>query len=116
MLIVATLPAEPRITITGITSTPAGGAAITPVSARPAAAYPRCGTAARRMHSRYVRPRADLLWQGLAVALLLTTRRYFCAATAYPPACAPSGFRGWRRRQAGAAPGSPRRSRQSGSR
>lgn len=39
---------------------------------------PLCGQLAERAHSRYVRTLADLPWNGVAVRLQLTVRRYFC--------------------------------------
>ncbi len=39
---------------------------------------PCCEHIATRVHSRYTRQLADLPWQGLAVRLLLRTRRWFC--------------------------------------
>lgn len=80
MLITATLPAELGITITGITSTTAGTVAITLASSRRTVVCPLCGTAAKRVHSRYRRTLADLPWQGLAVSLVLEARRFFCEA------------------------------------
>lgn len=41
---------------------------------------PLCGTASARMHSRSVRTLADLPWQGVAVSVRLTVRRFFCEA------------------------------------
>lgn len=102
MLITATLPAELGITITGITSTATGAVAITLTSARTTVACPVCGTAAARVHSRYVRTLADLPWQGLAVSLLLEARRFFCEVGAcsrrifaerFPGLAAPKGRR-----------------------
>jgi len=40
---------------------------------------PACGTASRRVHSRYQRKLADLPWEGLPVVILLHARRFFCA-------------------------------------
>ena len=39
---------------------------------------PTCGTASRRVHSRYQRKLADLPWEGLPVVILLEARRFFC--------------------------------------
>ena len=39
---------------------------------------PACGTASRRVHSRYRRKLADLPWEGLPVVILLETRKFFC--------------------------------------
>jgi transposase len=45
---------------------------------------PDCGHAATRVHSRYRRHLADLPWQGLAVRLRLSTRRWFCDSPTCP--------------------------------
>ena len=45
---------------------------------RQEACCPDCGQPARRVHSRYTRRLRDLPWQGLAVALVLHARRWFC--------------------------------------
>ena len=42
------------------------------------AACPRCGHQSERVHSRYTRTVADLPWQGVAVRLKITVRRFFC--------------------------------------
>jgi transposase len=39
-----------------------------------------CGTRAEWVHSRYVRTLADLPWNGVAVQLHLTVRRFLCDA------------------------------------
>jgi len=39
---------------------------------------PCCESVATRIHSRYTRRLGDLPWQGLAVRLVLRTRRWFC--------------------------------------
>ncbi len=39
---------------------------------------PACGTASRRVHSRYRRKLADLPWEGLPVVILLHARKFFC--------------------------------------
>lgn len=62
---------------------------------------PLCGQLAERVHSRYVRTLTDLPWNGVAVRLRLTVRRYatFCHRqlyTVYPTfyrvaLCAPEG-------------------------
>lgn len=44
---------------------------------RHSAAYPRCGHASDRVHSRYGRTLADLPWHGTAVRLRARTRRFF---------------------------------------
>jgi transposase len=51
---------------------------------RSSASCPLCGRRSRRVHSRYVRRLADLPWQGIAVQLLLTTRRFVCEGTRRP--------------------------------
>lgn len=45
---------------------------------RSSAPCPKCGRAATRVHSRYTRTLADLPWQGLAVSLEVTTRKFYC--------------------------------------
>ncbi len=40
---------------------------------------PACGTASRRVHSRYQRKLGDLPWEGLPVVILLHARKFFCA-------------------------------------
>ena len=42
------------------------------------ACCPQCGHASTRVHSHYTRRLADLPWQGLAVKLVLYTRKFFC--------------------------------------
>jgi transposase len=39
---------------------------------------PACGTASRRVHSRYRRKLDDLPWEGQPVAILLDVRKFFC--------------------------------------
>lgn len=39
---------------------------------------PVCGTASRRVHSRYLRRLGDLPWEGIPVSILLQTRKFFC--------------------------------------
>jgi transposase len=39
---------------------------------------PVCGTAWRRVHSRYVRRLGSFPWDGIPVSILLQTRRFFC--------------------------------------
>ena len=41
---------------------------------------PQCGEPSTRVHSRYTRTLADLPWQGRAVRIELTVRRFFCLA------------------------------------
>jgi transposase len=48
------------------------------------ACCPLCGHASTRVHSHYTRRLADLPWQGLALKLVLHTRKFFCDN----PACA----------------------------
>ena len=45
---------------------------------RAAVSCPRCATLARRVHSQYTRRFADLPWHGLAVEIVVTSRRFFC--------------------------------------
>lgn len=61
-----------------------GGITMVLRASRPTACCPDCGTAATRVHSWYQRRLGDLPWQGLPVALRLSSRRWFCAA----PGCA----------------------------
>ena len=42
------------------------------------ACCPLCGHASTRVHSHYTRRLADLPWQGLAVKVVLYTRKFFC--------------------------------------
>ena len=42
------------------------------------ACCPRCGHSSTHVHSRYTRRLADLPWQGLALTLVLYTRKFFC--------------------------------------
>ncbi len=58
----------------------ASGSSITAVMVTSAASSscPLCGTVSARVHSRYVRTLADLPWQGIAVSVQLTVRRFFC--------------------------------------
>lgn len=41
-------------------------------------ACPFCGHSSERVHSRYRRSLLDLPWQGNAVRIVLTVRRFFC--------------------------------------
>ena len=45
---------------------------------------PLCGTASRRVHSRYRRKLQDLPWEGMPVVVLLQTRRFFCVESSCP--------------------------------
>src|SRR5947209_6645358 len=45
---------------------------------------PLCHLPSSRVHSRYVRPLADLPWHGVAVSVQLTVRRFFCEVAACP--------------------------------
>src|SRR5262245_11443183 len=45
---------------------------------QPAPACPACQTPATKMHSRYPRQLSDLPWEGIAVRLQLTSRKWFC--------------------------------------
>jgi transposase len=42
------------------------------------ACCPLCGHASTRVHSHYTRRLADLPWQGVAVKVMLSTRKFFC--------------------------------------
>nr|WP_232298907.1 ISL3 family transposase [Granulicella tundricola] len=46
-------------------------------SCRACVPCPACGTCARKVHSRYKRRLADLLWDGVPVVIQLQTRRFF---------------------------------------
>src|SRR5262249_36515039 len=48
------------------------------------AACPKCQAPSRRVHSRYLRTVADLPWQGVAVHLELSVRRFFCRKASCP--------------------------------
>ena len=39
---------------------------------------PACGKRSARVHSRYTRTLADLLWQGIPLTIRLRVRRFFC--------------------------------------
>jgi transposase len=41
---------------------------------------PLCNQSSQRVHSRYTRTLADLPWQGIALQIRLTVRRFFCTA------------------------------------
>ena len=45
---------------------------------------PACGTASRRVHSRYLRKLAELPWEGLPVMILLHARKFFCVEDRCP--------------------------------
>nr|WP_232298788.1 ISL3 family transposase [Granulicella tundricola] len=47
-------------------------------TSRPFSCCPVCGTASRRVHSRYLRRLGDLPWEGIPVSILLQTRKFFC--------------------------------------
>ncbi len=47
-------------------------------TSRAVACCPVCGTASRRVHSRYLRRLGDLPWEGISVSILLQTRKFFC--------------------------------------
>ncbi|WP_232298984.1 transposase family protein [Granulicella tundricola] len=47
-------------------------------TSRPFSCCPVCGTASRRVHSRYLRRLGDLPWEGILVSILLQTRKFFC--------------------------------------
>ena len=58
--------------------TDADGITLVVRATRPEVCCPACAQVARRVHSRYARRLDDLPWQGLAVRLVLHTRRWFC--------------------------------------
>ncbi len=68
-------PAELRLCYLAVNATTLTVAAAT---RRGSGRCPRCGTATRRIHSHYTRRLADLPWHGMAVRLIVTTRRFFC--------------------------------------
>jgi transposase len=78
MLITATLPVSLGIAITAIDGRESDHIRVALASEREGVPCPTCDTMARRVHSRYQRTLADLPWQGLAVTLVLETRRFFC--------------------------------------
>ena len=45
---------------------------------------PSCGVMSERIHSRYVRRVADLLWHGVAARLELHARKFFCVGLDCP--------------------------------
>jgi transposase len=47
-------------------------------SSAPSATCPTCGRASNRVHSHYERRLQDLPWQGIAICLLWSSRRFFC--------------------------------------
>lgn len=42
---------------------------------------PLCDQPSQRVHSRYIRTLADVPWQGVALQIRLTVRRFFCSTT-----------------------------------
>jgi zinc-finger of transposase IS204/IS1001/IS1096/IS1165 len=74
---VPVVPSETELVVEAITATD-GGLTISVSCHRRRAPCPRCGRAADRVHSRYTRTLADLPWQGRAVCLSLTTRKFYC--------------------------------------
>ena len=78
------LPAELCLTIELISLAADRAIVLARRSARAAVGCPQCGSAARRVHSRYRRTVADLPWQGRAVRLRLEVRRFFCEAADCP--------------------------------
>ena len=74
-------PAEVRL---GSLSVEADVLVIALETHRRAVPCPCCGHLSARVHSRYRRALADLPWHGVAVRLVLSSRRFFCDA----PACA----------------------------
>jgi transposase len=58
----------------------AGALLVTARARAPEAACPKCGTASRRVHSRYTRTLADAAIGGRPVAIELCVRRFFCTA------------------------------------
>jgi transposase len=81
---IATLLAAPRelrvesimVTTMGIT--------VRATTVKAQAACPKCQACSRRVHSRYLRKVADLPWQGVAVRLELSVRRFFCRKGSCP--------------------------------
>jgi transposase len=51
---------------------------VTVITTPMSACCPRCGQPSTRIHSRYTRRLADLPWHGIAVKLVLQTRKFFC--------------------------------------
>src|SRR6266511_3419986 len=72
----------PSVRITSIKRTPKN-ITMNAVSTAEKATCPRCQTPTRRVHSHYRRRASDLPWQGVAVRLEVSVRRFFCAV----PAC-----------------------------
>ena len=71
------VPSETELVVEAITTSDVG-LTIRVACHRPRASCPRCGREAARGHSRYTRRLADLPWQGRAVCLVLTTRKFYC--------------------------------------
>lgn len=58
-----------------------GSVVVEAVVATPTAQCPRCGTASKRVHSRYRRRLADAAIAGRTMVLLLVVRRFLCGNT-----------------------------------
>ena len=71
------VPSETELVVEAITTSDVG-LTIQVACHRERAPCPRCGRDAARVHSRYTRRLADLPWQGRAVCLVLTTRKFYC--------------------------------------
>jgi transposase len=74
-------PAEVRL---GSLSVEADTLLLTLETYRRAVPCPRCRQPSARVHSRYQRTLADLPWHGVAVRLVLSSRRFFCDSPACP--------------------------------
>lgn len=71
------MPGVGEVALESLTTTGSGVVMLLRAS-RTEVCCPGCGTRSRRVHSRYLRTLSDLPWEGVAVAIRLRTRRFFC--------------------------------------
>jgi transposase len=71
------VPSEAELAVEVITASDVG-LTISVACHRRCAPCPRCGRDAARVHSRYTRRLVDLPWQGRAVCLVLSARKFYC--------------------------------------
>jgi transposase len=71
------LPAPTRLQLLHL-STEATSISATVRTTAASATCPACGHPSARVHARYTRCRADLPWHGIAMKLVLFTRKFFC--------------------------------------
>src|SRR5262245_12673495 len=81
------LPEHPDLRIDHVTLGP-GAVTVNVAATAPTAQCPCCGQPSARVHGRYVRPVRDLPWQGRAVTLRLTARKFLCRS----PRCSRAVF------------------------